>query len=311
MSRISHSRRRSRVAALALFCFAAGGTLAGTWAGTEDRVQLVPKLQNGESVQYETRARIDRYVATKSNVRSVVGPRQVRRDLASALRLDVQEYRATDDRPMLSGETKIVPLDAPGADAVPVKPAKVVFTISGEGDIHITEGADDLDPEENLTWQFWASQFAFGWTFPPAGVKPGEKWKSTEPEKTPAPIANLVWDRETTYVQNDRCPLLPGEECAVFLTSATLRQKSNPKDSTPEDYKLHQLKTSGTTTGTNETVAYISLKTGLLVRATEDLKQAMDVTIAQADGSNQIHYSITATSHLETSLRAPSSPTAD
>ena len=44
-----------------------------------------------------------------------------------------------------------------------------------EGDIHITEGADDLDPEENLTWQFWASQFAFGWTFPPVGVKPGEK----------------------------------------------------------------------------------------------------------------------------------------
>ena len=127
-------------------------------------------------------------------------------------------------------------------------------------------------------------------------MKPGDKWKSVEPEKTPTPIANLVWERETTYVQNDKCPLLPSEDCAIFLTGATLRQKSNPKDTTPEDYKLHQLKTYGTTSGTNETVSYISLKTGLLVRATEDLRQAMDVTIAKVDGSNQIHYTITATS---------------
>ena len=32
---------------------------------------------------------------------------------------------------------------------------------------------------------------------------------------------------------------------AIFLTAATLRQKSNPKDTTPEDYKLRELKTSG------------------------------------------------------------------
>jgi len=187
----------------------------------------------------------------------------------------------------------------------------VVFTIGGEGDIRITEGADDLDPEQNLTWQFWAAQFAFSWTLQPAGVKPGEKWKSVEAEKTPSPIANLDWERETTYVQNDNCPLLPSDKCAIFLTKATLRQKSNPKDTTPEDYKLHQLKTTGTTTGTNETVSYISLKTGLLVRATEDLQQAMDVIIAKTDGSNQIRYLITATSHFETSLREPTGSSTD
>jgi len=311
MKAVSNTTWRTRSLTLAWLCLLAGGAGLATWASSEDRIQLLPKLQNGESVQYETRARIDRHVATKSNVQSVVGPRQVRRDLASALRLDVQEFRLVNDRPMLSGETKIVPLDAPESDAAPAKTARVAFTVGGDGDIRVGEGADDLDAEENLTWQFWAAQFAFAWTFPPAGVKPGEKWKSTEPEKTPTPIANLVWDRETTYVQNDKCPLLPSEDCAVFLTNATLRQKSNPKDTTPDEYKLHQLKTSGTTTGTNETVAYISLKTGLLVRATEDLQQAMDVLISQADGSNQIRYTITARSHLETSLRAPAGPTAD
>jgi hypothetical protein len=304
------SYHRSGAGLLAL-CLLAGGAVMVTWAASEERIQLLPKLQNGASVQYETRARIDRHVATKSNVSSMVGPRQVRRDLASALRLDVQELRLADSRPMFSGSTQIISLDAPDPDEAPAKPTKVVFTIGRGGEIHVTEGADDLDPEQNLTWQFWAAQFAFGWTLPAPGVKPGEKWKSTEPEKTPAPIANLMWERETTYVHNDKCPTLPGEECAIFLTSAALRQKSNPKDATPEDYKLHQLKTSGTTSGTNETVSYISLQTGLLVRATEDLRQAMDVTIAKADGSNQIHYTITATSHLETSLRAPASSSAD
>jgi len=119
-------------------------------------------------------------------------------------------------------------------------------------------------------------------------------------EKTPTPIANLVWERETAYVQNDRCPILQDERCAVFLTASTLKQKSNPKDTTPEDFQIRELKTFGTARGTNETVVYISLKSGLLLRATEDLQQLMDVTIAKADGSNQVHYQIEVTSHFET-----------
>jgi hypothetical protein len=47
-------------------------------------------------------------------------------------------------------------------------------------------------------------------------------------------------------------------------------------------------------------VIYISLQTGLLVRATEDLQQFMSVTIAQADESNQVHYDMQVTSHFET-----------
>jgi hypothetical protein len=129
-----------------------------------------------------------------------------------------------------------------------------------------------------------------------------------EAEKTPTPIANLVWDRETTYVQDDTCPIVPADQCAAFLTTATLRQKSKPEDATPEDYRLHDLKTSGTATGKNETVLYISRKTGLLMRATEDLQQSLDVTIAKTDGSNQIQYLVDVTSHFETVFVPPSPP---
>jgi hypothetical protein len=210
-----------------------------------------------------------------------------------------------DRRPMLAAETQLLKGETTTTgDTAPRRPLKVGFAIGGDGALIHADGLDDLEPEQRLAWQFWIAQFAFGWTLPDAGVKPGEKWKSVEVEKTPTPIANLVWERETTYVQDDNCPILLGEQCAVFLTTATLRQKSNPQDATPEDYKLHQLKTSGTATGRNETVAYISRKTGLLVRASEDLQQSLDVTIAKEDGSNQLQYLIDVTSHFETVLVA-------
>jgi hypothetical protein len=86
------------------------------------------------------------------------------------------------------------------------------------------------------------------------------------------------------------------------LTRATLKQKSPVKDATPEDYRLHELRTSGTAKGTDEIVTYISLKSGLVVRATEETQQSMDVTIAKADGTNAVHYTIEASSRFETLL---------
>ena len=274
--------------------------LSAVAAERTEKIVLLPRLQNGETLRYESRARLDRHVQTKSNVSTMLRPAELRRDLSTGLRFSVQEFRLVDNRPMLAAETELRPVEEAATENPANKFPTVSFTISGDGGVTRADGLEDLDPEQRLIWQFWVAQFAFGWTLPVAGVKPGEKWKSEEVEKSPTPIANLAWERETTYVQNDKCPVLPSEQCAVFLVAATLKQKSNPKDTTPEDYQLHQLKTFGTARGTNETLAYISLETGLLVRATEDLQQFMDVTIAKADGSNQVHYDIQVTSHFET-----------
>lgn len=269
---------------------------------SDKKIVLLPQLHNGETLRYESHARLDRHVETKSNVATMVRPEEVRRDLATEVRLSVLEIRLVDNRPMMAAETELNPGEGSAKDQSAVKTAKVSFTIGGDGGITRADGLDDLDAEQRLTWQFWVSQFAFGWALPAAGVKPGEKWKSEEVEKTPTPIANLVWERETTYVENDRCPVLRDEECAVFLTSSTLKQRSNPKDTTPEEYQIRELKTSGTARGTNETVTYISLESGLLMRATEDLQQSMQVTVEKADGSNGVHYQMTVTSHFETAF---------
>jgi len=291
--------------ALGLVCACGILLLGATARERDDRIVLLPRVRNGETVLYESHARINRHVQTKSNVATMLRPGDVRRDLSTQLRLSVQEARLVDKKLLMAAETKLEPIEPPSPDQPPPKTPTVSFTIGGDGGVTRAEGLDDLDSEQLLTWQFWVAQFAFGWTLPASGVKPGEKWKSEEPEKTPTPIANLVWERETTYVQNDKCPILGDQQCAVFLTSSTLRQKSNPKDTTPEDYQIRQLKTSGTVKGTNETVCYISLRTGLLVRATEDLQQFMVVTIAKADESNEVHYEMQVTSHLETSVLPP------
>jgi hypothetical protein len=94
------------------------------------------------------------------------------------------------------------------------------------------------------------------------------------------------------------------DTCAVLLTTATLKQKSSPKDATPDEFKIHDLKTTGTATGTNEIITYISLTTGLVVRATENTSQVMDVTVAMSDGSNRVHYNVDAKSHSEVLLVA-------
>ncbi len=94
----------------------------------------------------------------------------------------------------------------------------------------------------------------------------------------------------------------PPDTCAVILTLATLKQKSSSKDATPEDFRLHELRTMGTAKGTSEIITYISLKSGLVVRATEDTSQFMDVVVAQADDSNRVHYHVDAKGHSEVLL---------
>jgi len=274
------------------------GAAAG---GSDGKVTLLPRLQNGQTLRYESHARLGRSVKTKSNVATMLSPGELRRDLSVGVRLTVQEVRPVNGRPMMAAETEVTWADASASGSQPA-PVKVDFTLGGDGDLTRADGLDDLDAEQRVAWQFWISQFAFGLSLPPAGVKLGEKWKTMEIEKAPAPIANLVWERETTYVHNARCPILPEEQCASFLTVSTLKQRSNPKDTTPEDYRLHELKTSGTASGTNQTVTYISQKTGLLMLATEDVQQSMDVTIFKADGSNQVQYKIDVISHFETAF---------
>lgn len=268
-------------------------------AGGDQRVVLLPKLQVGQAVKYDVHGKVKRHVKTESRVATMLHPGDMQRDVAMPLVFTAKEIHLENGRPVVAAHAEFDAGEDNSSDKNASVRANVEFTIAGDGQVAKAEGLDEVAPEMRLAWQFWLSRFAFGWTLPAEGAKPGDKWKIEEAEKSPSPIVGLMWETETTYVGNDRCPLIPDETCASFLTRATLKQKSSVKDATPEDYRLHELRTSGTARGTDEMVTYISLKSGLVMRATEETQQSMDVTIAKADGTNGVHYTIEASSRFE------------
>jgi hypothetical protein len=275
-------------------CFAAARVTSSA-----SRVVPLPRLHAGQTLRYRIYARVQRTVRTESRVTAMMKPPELKEDISLGLQITIKDIRMENGQPVVvaRGEFEL-PKNTSGTNGVSLKP-KVDFTIDGGGQMQKVDGLDNLDAEQRLVWQFWVARFAYGWTLPVGPLKRGEKWKTEELEQTPGPIAKLLWEQETTFGKNGRCTILPAEKCAVFLTTAKLKQKSSPKDATPADYKLHDLKTSGTASGTNEVFTSISLKTGLMLRATEDGKQSMDVEIAKTDGTNQVHYEIEASSHLE------------
>jgi len=266
----------------------------------DSNAAFLPKLQRGQTLLYEVHGRLDRKVSTESRIASIRGPQELQGNLSNQLRITIQEVRAQKSESWVSAQAELLPEEGAQNPRFTTRVSKVSFDILNGGQLGRLTGLEDLSPEQRVLWQFWAARFAFGWTLPDKPLKPGEKWKFEEPELSDSLIADLLWEREVTYARDDKCPVFPGETCAVFLTQSTLKQKSSAKDSTPEDYRLHGLKTFGTAKGENQVITYISRRSGLVLRANEDVRQNMDVTVMKNDGTNGVHYTIDAASHLET-----------
>ncbi len=315
------TRKLQRITALLLLASAA--LCAG-----EKRVQLLPKLLPGQTITYLIRFQTDKNVKTESRVVAPMAPNDAQIDAHGLLRVEILNVQETSGKAAIHARGQFLTLDSgvwlkgpgekkPDWDKQRLDPhgKSIEFTISPDGSVNNVNGLDTLFPEQQQAWQQWVARFALAWTLPTDGMKPGEKWKSEQPERAETPIAGLLWERESSYVRDEPCHASqlsitgdvssstgPPETCAVLLTTAKLKQKSSSKDATPEDFRLHDLRTLGTAKGANETITYISLKTGLVVRATEETTQFMDVVVAKADGSNRVHYNVDARSHAEVLL---------
>jgi len=294
-------------------------------ASTDQRVDLLPKLRPGQIITYLIHFESVKKVKTESNVAVPFAPDAAQLDAHGLLRVEILDVQLVNGKPVVRAKAQFVTLDSgvwlkkpgekkPNWDKQLVDPANklIQFTISPDGFFEQISGLDSLFPEQQQAWQEWAARFAAAWTLPAQGTKVGDKWKSEQSEQAPSPIADLAWERDSSYVRNESCrPSVlsltgdfspangPLDTCAVLLTSAKLTQKSSPKDATPEDFKLRELKTMGTAKGNNEIITYISLTTGLVVRATEEASQQMDVVVARSDGSNGVHYKVDAASRSE------------
>jgi hypothetical protein len=297
--------------ASALFASAAASVFGGS-----PRLRMIPQLQPGQALIYLVSYQSNRNVKTQSHFALPDQPGATKLGVEGMLRVEVLARDAQGlhirtkfeiQQPSASSSGKPV---AKGLETQPDAPnAKwVEFTLKADGSVTNLTGLDSLPPEQQAAWREWLSRFAASMAFPQNGIQRGEKWQTQEVETAPSPIAGLVWRRKSQYVRDEPCPvatrtaqgdvtegLSKDETCAVIVITSELTQKSSRKDSTPEDYKLHHLQTKGIANGTNQTVLYISHRTGLLMRSTESDTQAMDVAVSLADGSNQVRYTITAT----------------
>ena len=302
--------------------------VAAVASSRDRRANLFPKLQEGQTLTYLVRFRSDKNVKTESNLVIPLAPADSKVDARGLLRIQILDLQPAGTRlavhargEFLSGNTgESASKNASqkqNSGQLPLKPAgkPIEFTISRDGSAEKITGLDALSPDQQQIWQEWLARFAMAWGLPSPSAKIGDKWKIDQPELAPSPIAALTWVRDSSYVRDEPCaparlsvtgevtpPNGSADTCAVLLTTAKLVQKSSPKDATPEDFKLHQLKTMGTAKGSNEVITYVSLTTGLVVRATEDASQQMNVVIAKTDGSNGVRYNVDAKSQLEVLL---------
>ncbi len=299
-----------------------------TLCAGDRRINLLPRLRPGQTITYLIRFQSDKTVKTESKVVAPMAPNAAQIDAHGLLRVEILDVQPSGSQAAIHARGRFLTLDSgvwlkrpgdrkPDWDKQRVDPhgKGIDFTISPDGSVNEVKGLDTLFPEQQQAWQQWVARFALAWTLPADGMKFGEKWKSEQAEQAGAPIAGLHWARESSYVRDEPCQASqlsimgdvsassgPPDTCAVLLTTATLKQKSSSKDATPEDFKLHELRTMGTAKGAAEIITYISLKSGLVVRATEETSQFMDVVVAKADASNRVHYNVDAKSHSEVLL---------
>lgn len=297
-------------------------------ASRDEHVDLLPKLQPGQTLTYLIRFRSDKNVKTESNLVLPLAPSASQVDTRGLLRIQILDSQQVSGKMTIHARSDFLGDDTgePSWKNASLKKEllkqtlkpegkPVEFTISSDGFAEKITGFDGLTSDQQQMWQEWLARFAMVWALPTPSAKIGDKWKMDQPEPAASPIAALSWARDSSYVRDEPCapaqlaftgevtpPNGSTDNCAVLLTTAKLVQKSSPKDATPGDFKLHQLKTMGTAKGSNEIITYISLSTGLVVRATEDATQQMDVVVAKADGSNAVRYNVDAKSQLEVLL---------
>jgi hypothetical protein len=191
------------------------------------------------------------------------------------------------------------------------------FTVEPDGKIVDIKGLEDMlsNPSAAQTVRTWMAGLSSSAGFPAQGIETGQKWSREQP-LTCVPLDRLFWRTEATYLRNEICPenISPGDSktppgpapeappnapsanspmCAIILTQFTIvrRGSHNPHaDDTPDDYRHNGLRTSGTWTGSGESLDSFSLATGRMVRSTQSSSQDLNFAITSTNTGSRMAY---------------------
>ena len=299
-----------------LICAILISALTGSLASEQNTIP-VPIFKPSETLFYLVHLKSKRDIKTKSAFAFPEPPTAATMDVSGILRVEVLSVDSSGTHLRtwflnLVSDVEAHPREGkPDTrlsqnERTPADEKFIDFLLPTDGQVTQITGLDQLASEQQTAWREWAARFTAAFLIESQGRKRGQKWSTEEPENSPSPIAELLWRQKSQYEKDEVCApqkVVGGgsferspvqESCAVILSTAALEQKSSAQDSTPADYKLKGLKTNGTAQGDNDPIRYISRKTGHLIRARQNAKQQMDVTIALADGSRAMHYAISA-----------------
>jgi hypothetical protein len=191
------------------------------------------------------------------------------------------------------------------------------FTLEPDGKIIDVKGLEDMlsNPSAAQTVRSWMAGLSSSAGFPPQGIEIGQKWNREQP-LTGVPLDRLFWRTEATYLRNEDCPentpppdsetaAAPASEaaakaqsarspiCATILTQFTIVRHGNhnPRaDDTPDDYRHNGLRTSGTWTGSGESLDSFSLANGRMLRSTQSSSQDLDFAITSTNTGSRMTY---------------------
>jgi hypothetical protein len=308
-----------RTTAFRLALSAGLAMVAALVAAAAPRVRLTPKFRGGETLRYRIESRATTTGKTTTPIANPEGGSQSTRTIDLLVRLDVLDVqtaaraglgpvriRATYEQSRATSESDALDLEQSSLEDAyrQMEGRSLEFTIAPDGQLTEFKGLEDIVPSRSAAEPAvsWLTGLPSGGGFPRGGVSIGQKWKSERPLPG-VPLTGLIWRSQSTYLRNEPCRRSGGAKvsgkpagnssdiCAVILTRLEIfRRGSARADATPEDYLRNGLRTSGSWTGSGESLDSISLASGLLVSSTQASTQDMDYVIASAATGSTIHH---------------------
>ena len=289
-----------------------------------ERVRFAPKFVPGEVLRYRIESRTTTTGTTTTPIVNPEGGSRSTQAIHMIVRLETLgvsaagkvRFRATYEKSSAESESDALDLAASSsADRYNhLEGRSVEFTMEPDGQFSDFQNVGAAAAGQPVLGQPAPGQPAIDpvlallqgavsdGTFPQKGVAIGEKWTSEQPIPG-ALLSGLTRRTESSYLRNEPCgssagsqasAVQPGQhpdDCAVILTHfEILRRGSTHSDATPDDYRRNGLRTSGTWTGSGESLDSISLSSGLLVSSTDTNTQEMDYKITSASSGSSIHH---------------------
>jgi hypothetical protein len=302
----------------------------GVSTGASKHVRVTVRYIPGESLRYRIESRTTTSGEITTPIVNPEGARQSTLTTRFLVRLDVLDapsggvpgetrFRATYEE--ASGDAQSDTFDparpSPSAQYARLEGRSLEFIAQPNGQLSSPKGLEDIFPDRALAQSAlsWFDALSFSGTFPASGIAIGEKWKH-EQRVDGAPVSDLIWRAQSTYLRNEPCPSDGGhgptaqDDCAVILTRFTISRRGPAhSDATPDDYLRNGLRVSGAWTGSGERLDSVSLARSLLVRSTETSDQRLDYQITSAATGSTIHNRSHVQFQGETTLvSAPPSP---